>query len=74
MTCYREATETLLHFTYIINKLKQTFYIGAEHSQDFNYIDIHLKQKDDFSITINQIDYINSINEIIYIYIYIYNI
>ena len=51
-------------FIYIINKLKQTFHIGAEHSQAFNYIGIHLKQNDDFSTTINQFDYINSINEI----------
>ena len=52
------------NFIYITNKLKQTFHIGAEHSQAFNYIGIHLKYNDDFSITINQIDYINSINEI----------
>ena len=55
--CYEEAI-------YITNKLKQTFHIGAEHSQAFNYIGILLKQNDDFSITNNQIDYINSINEI----------
>ena len=34
------------------------------HSQAFNYIDIYLKQNDDFTIIINQVDYINSINEI----------
>ena len=47
-----------------INKLKQTFHIGAEHSQAFNYISIYLKHNHDFSIAINQVDYINSINEI----------
>ena len=51
-------------FICIINKLKQTFHIGAEHSQALNYIGIHLKQNNDFSTTINQFDYINSINEI----------
>ena len=52
------------NFIYIIIKLKQTFHIDAEHSQAFNYIGIHLKQNDDFSIIINHIDYINSIIEI----------
>ena len=51
-------------FIYTINKLKQTFHIGAERSQVFNYTGIHIKQNDGFSISINQIDYINSINEI----------
>ena len=32
------------NFIKIINKLKQTFHIGAEHSQAFNYIVIYLKQ------------------------------
>ena len=44
--------------------MKQGIHIGAEHSQAFNYIDIYLKQNDDFAIIINQVDYINSINEI----------
>ena len=52
------------NFIKIINKLKQTFHIGAEHSQAFNYIVIYLKETDNFSITISQVDYINSINEI----------
>ena len=52
------------NFINIINKLKQTFHIGAEYSQAFNYTGRHLKQNDDFPITINQVDYINSINEI----------
>ena len=52
------------NFIYIINKLKQTFHIGTEHSQAFNYIGIHLKQNNDSSISMNQIDYINSFNEI----------
>ena len=52
------------NFINIINKLKQTFHTGTEHSQGFNYIGIDLKQNNDFSITINQVYYINSINEI----------
>ena len=52
------------NFINIINKLKQTFHTGAEYSQAFNYIGTYLKQNDDFSFTINQVDYINSINEI----------
>ena len=52
------------NFINIINKFRQTFHIGAEHSQAFNYIDIYLKQHDNFSFTINQVYYINSINEI----------
>ena len=58
-TCYGEAIETLF-----ISLTKRSFHIGAEHCQAFNYIGIYLKQNDDFSITINQIDYMNSINEI----------
>ena len=46
------------------HQLKQAFHNGAEHSQAFNFIGIHLKQIDDFSITINQIDYINKIKVI----------
>ena len=51
-------------FINIFNKLKQTFHIGAEHIHAFSYIGIFLKQNDEFSITINQVDYINSTNEI----------
>ena len=47
-----------------IIKLKQTFHISAEHRQAFNYTGIHLKQNNNFSITINQANYINIINEI----------
>ena len=42
-------------FIYIINKLKQIF-VAAEHNQASNYIGIHLKQNDDFSITIKSIN------------------
>ena len=52
------------NFIYIINKLKQSFHIGAEQGQAFNYIGIYLKLNDGFSTTINQIDYINSIHTI----------
>ena len=52
------------NFIYVINKLKQTFHIGAEYSQALNYIGIHLKPDNHFSININQVDYISIINEI----------
>ena len=52
------------NFIKIINKLKQSFHFSAELSQAFNYIGIYLKQNNDLSITINQVDYIKSINEI----------
>ena len=50
--------------TSIIAKLRETFYIGKEHTQAFTYIGINLKQINDFTITIDQNSYINSINEI----------
>ena len=52
------------NFIKITNKLKQSFHFSAELSQAFNYIGIYLKQNNDLSITINQVDYIKSINEI----------
>ena len=48
----------------IIAKLRETFYIGKEHTQAFTYIGINLKQSNDFTITIDQNSYINSINDI----------
>ena len=50
--------------TSIIAKLGKTFYIGKENTQAFTYIGINLKQSNDFTITIDQDSYINSINEI----------
>ena len=50
--------------TSIIAKLRKTFYIGKENTQAFTYIGINLKQSNDFTITIDQDSYINSINEI----------
>ena len=46
----------------IINKLKQIFRIGAENKQIFEHISINLQQKSDFSLTISQKDYIDSIS------------
>ena len=51
--------------TNIINKLKHTFQFGCEEIQAFTYIGKELVQDSDFSITINQNNYINSITEII---------
>ena len=48
-------------FETIIHKLKQLFHIGAERKQIFEYIGIKLEQKSDFSITIIQKDYTDSI-------------
>ena len=47
-----------------IAKLREAFYIGKEHTHAFTYIGINLKQSNDFTITIDQNGYINSINEI----------
>ena len=44
------------------NKLKQVFRIGTEHI--FEYISIKLDQISDFSITITQKDYIDSISPV----------
>ena len=51
-------------FETIINKLKQVYCIGAEHKHIFEYISIKLEQKADFSITITQKDYIDSISPV----------
>ena len=51
-------------FETIINNLKQVFCIGTEHEKIFQYIDIKLEQKSDFSITITQKDYIDSISPV----------
>ena len=51
-------------FESIINKLKQVFCIGTEHKQIFKYMSIKLEQKSDFSITITQKNYINSISPV----------
>ena len=51
-------------FTEIVNTLRQTFFVGAELTQIFDYIGIHLEENNDFSITIHQTEYIDSIIEI----------
>lgn len=51
-------------FENTIKKLKQIFFISAEHKQIFDYIGIRLEQKADFSIIITQKEYINSITPI----------
>ena len=53
-----------IKFTEIVNKLRQIFHIGAEHTQMFYSISMCQEQNSDFSITIHQGDYIDSINEI----------
>ena len=51
-------------FTENVNKLRQTFHIGAKLTQTFDYIGIHLEENNNFSITIHQTEYIDSINRI----------
>lgn len=51
-------------FTETVSKLHQTFHIGAELTQTFDIIGIHLEENNDLSITIHQTEYIDSINEI----------
>ena len=41
-------------FTEIVNKLRQTFYVGPELTQTFDYTGIRLEENNDFSITIHQ--------------------
>ena len=53
-----------IEFETIINKLKQVFCLSAERKQIFEYIGIRLEQKADFSITIFQKDYIDSISPV----------
>ena len=49
---------------YII-QLKEVFHIGTESSQNFNYIGVNLKQNEDFSITISQNEYTNSLQPVL---------
>ena len=48
-----------------INKLKHTFQFGCEEIEAFTYIGIELVQDSDFSININQNNYISPITEIV---------
>ena len=48
----------------IINILKETFVIGAEHPKVFDYIGVNLEQHPDFLITLQQHNYIQTINMI----------
>ena len=48
----------------VIDNLKNTFMFGSEETKAFTYLGIQLIQNDDFSLTINQNNYINCISEI----------
>ena len=48
----------------VIQKLKTTFTVGCEQSRVFKYVGINLIQEEDYSITLDQVAYINSINTI----------
>ena len=52
------------NFTENVNKLRQTFHIGAKLTQTFDYIGIRLEENNNFSITSHQTEYIDCINEI----------
>ena len=45
-----------------MSKLKQTFKFGTEDAEAFTYIDIELTEHADFTITMSQKNYINSIS------------
>ena len=47
-----------------MSKLKQTFKFGTEDAEAFTYIDTELTEHADFTITMSQKNYINSISEI----------
>ncbi len=51
-------------FESIIKSIRETFRIGTEHSGTFDYIGLHLEQKEDFSIILSQQDYVDSLEEI----------
>ena len=48
----------------VIDNLKNTFMFGSEETKAFTYLGIRLIQNDDFSLTINQNNYIDCISEI----------
>ena len=52
-------------FETVIKNFKSTFQIGAEHFAAFTYLGLNIKQKDDFSIDVDQTSYINSISPIL---------
>ena len=48
-------------FNSVIKHLRSTFCIGTENHQVFDYIGIHFEQKSDFTITVNQNSYTETI-------------
>ena len=48
----------------VIEKLKFIFKFGAEESNAFKYVGIEISQNDDYSINIQQLNYIQSFEEI----------
>ena len=48
----------------IMNNLKNTFVFGSMETKAFTHLGIQLIQNDDFSLTINQNNYIGCIPEI----------
>ena len=49
----------------LLNKLQETFSIGTFNTTAFRYIGISITQNDDFSISIDQINYISTIQPIL---------
>ena len=48
-------------FNSVVENLMSTFHIGAENHQVFDYIGIHFEQRSDFTITVNQNSYTETI-------------
>ena len=48
-------------FNSVIENLRSAFHTGAENHQAFDYIGIHFEQKSDFTITVNQNSYTETI-------------
>ena len=48
----------------VIDNLKNTFMFGTEETKAFTYLGIQLIQNNDFSLTINQNNYVDCISEI----------
>ena len=48
-------------FNSVIENLRSNFHIGTENHQVFDYIGIHFEQKSDFTITVNQNSYTETI-------------
>ena len=51
-------------FLEVISRLKETFSIGSEHTESFEYVGTSISQHEDFSITVDQDDYVSQLQYI----------